>query len=666
MAITKESKPPPVIGKAGRYTVFLTPPATPKPSETVAESPKIQSPKKIVPPPVQPPPQQFDKLSGVRSSPTSSMFGFFWNAVAKVQNAHSSLDEYLADWFGLNQSKYQWALNDYYESNGMVYTGNKKKESEASGTTATAYGQVAYAQPTSFRYPAPVTNPGFVQPFQASAPQQHQQQQYQNQGQGQNQGYQRRRYKVSDESVLKALKQSKKAEYSVLEQMNKMPAQISILGLLLSSQLHRKTLLKVLDEAQVPSTISPEDLEKVVGNITTLTTINFDEEELGPEGTNHAKALHITVLCNEMIVARVLIDNGSALNVCPRATIQSLGISEENIKPNGMTIRAFDSSKRQVVGEIDLEVTIGPHNFDITFQVVDIPAAFNLLLGRPWLHSAGAVPSSLHQRLKYIKDDEVITILAENMPSIRHQSDIPFIDLEYPKEVPGFHSFEFTSVNSIPRMRGLVEPEGIDVSAMITRIMTNQGYLKGKGLGRNLQGITTPLVPKTSPLRFGLGYQPTVEEQIEKSRVLRMAKLDGPQKGLGRIPHIRETFPYPSYVIRPESDSQPGGRVEFEVDEIFDLSLLFEEVTLNDSNSSAMFSTSGLQGTPQEEEQERCEQERCDVMVIGNQQNDGLEKSIRPLRANESLKNWETISRRCPANRGRKTGMAPESSLKWY
>ncbi|KAJ0725235.1 hypothetical protein HanPI659440_Chr12g0456461 [Helianthus annuus] len=31
---------------------------------------------------------------------------------------HSSLDEYVAHWFGLNQSKYQWALDDYYESKG--------------------------------------------------------------------------------------------------------------------------------------------------------------------------------------------------------------------------------------------------------------------------------------------------------------------------------------------------------------------------------------------------------------------------------------------------------------------------------------------------------------------------------------------------------------------
>ncbi|KAJ6807404.1 extensin [Iris pallida] len=29
----REATPPPVIGKAGRYTVFITPPATPRPSE---------------------------------------------------------------------------------------------------------------------------------------------------------------------------------------------------------------------------------------------------------------------------------------------------------------------------------------------------------------------------------------------------------------------------------------------------------------------------------------------------------------------------------------------------------------------------------------------------------------------------------------------------------
>uniref|UniRef100_A0A2N9GSA4 Uncharacterized protein n=1 Tax=Fagus sylvatica TaxID=28930 RepID=A0A2N9GSA4_FAGSY len=74
MAINKDSTPPPMIGKIGPYTVFMTPPSTPKPA---VEQPVFDSPKKIVvppPPPVQPPPQQFDK--SIQSS-NDSVTGFF-------------------------------------------------------------------------------------------------------------------------------------------------------------------------------------------------------------------------------------------------------------------------------------------------------------------------------------------------------------------------------------------------------------------------------------------------------------------------------------------------------------------------------------------------------------------------------------------------------------
>ncbi|XP_056176700.1 uncharacterized protein LOC115677483 isoform X2 [Syzygium oleosum] len=112
MAINKESVPPPVIGKIGPYTVFMTPPSTPKPAEP--PTPVFEPPKKAVPPPVQPPPQQFEK-----PPQNGSFLGFFKNAVNRVQDAHSSLDDHVARWFGLNQSKYQWALDDYYENKGL-------------------------------------------------------------------------------------------------------------------------------------------------------------------------------------------------------------------------------------------------------------------------------------------------------------------------------------------------------------------------------------------------------------------------------------------------------------------------------------------------------------------------------------------------------------------
>lgn len=46
--------------------------------------------------------------------------GAVWVIPQAMFAAHSSLDDHMARWLGLNQSKYQWALDDYYESKGSV------------------------------------------------------------------------------------------------------------------------------------------------------------------------------------------------------------------------------------------------------------------------------------------------------------------------------------------------------------------------------------------------------------------------------------------------------------------------------------------------------------------------------------------------------------------
>ncbi|XP_074556424.1 uncharacterized protein LOC141812270 isoform X2 [Curcuma longa] len=136
MATARAPPPPPVIGKAGSFTVFITPSSTAPPSESprsdivspspssTARRPETEAPSPAKappsPPPVQVPPPQFEKTA---TKSSGSVLGFFREAVAKVQNAHSSLDEHLANWFGLDHSRYQWALNDYYETSG-------KKDSE--------------------------------------------------------------------------------------------------------------------------------------------------------------------------------------------------------------------------------------------------------------------------------------------------------------------------------------------------------------------------------------------------------------------------------------------------------------------------------------------------------------------------------------------------------
>ncbi|MDQ9786269.1 hypothetical protein, partial [Serratia marcescens] len=46
-------------------------------------------------------------------------------------------------------------------------------------------------------------------------------------------------------------------------------------------------------------------------------TISFDDEDLPEYGASHAKALYISISMNSMVVPLTLIDNGSALNICP-------------------------------------------------------------------------------------------------------------------------------------------------------------------------------------------------------------------------------------------------------------------------------------------------------------------------------------------------------------
>jgi len=90
-------------------------------------------------------------------------------------------------------------------------------------------------------------------------------------------------------------------------------------------------------------------------------------------------------------------------------------------------VKAFDGSRKNVLGAVDLPITIGPHIFQITFQVMDIQAAYSCLLGRPWIHEAGAVASTLHLKLKFVKNGKLVTVGGEQAKLISHLSSFSFI-----------------------------------------------------------------------------------------------------------------------------------------------------------------------------------------------------------------------------------------------
>jgi len=122
----------------------------------------------------------------------------------------------------------------------------------------------------------------------------------------------------------------------------------------------------------VEQNISLDSFEGIVSNIIVNNYLTFTDEEIPTKGRGHNKALHVSIKCLDHVIARVLIDNGSSLNVMLKATLEKLPCKGIHMKPSAMIVRAFDGSKREVIGEVELPIQIGPCVFQITFQVMDI------------------------------------------------------------------------------------------------------------------------------------------------------------------------------------------------------------------------------------------------------------------------------------------------------
>ncbi|WCJ43871.1 hypothetical protein M5689_024580 [Euphorbia peplus] len=201
----------------------------------------------------------------------------------------------------------------------------------------------------------------------------------------------------------------------VAKQLAKTPMQMSVCELLVSSKEHRDALIENLSTVPTVATITPNELCCIVqGMREPAAEISFTKEDLPAEGAIHNKALFIQVEVKGRPLSCVMVDDGSALNICPKKMLGRLGLTMEDIKPTEMVIRAYDDSKREVLGVFETEVVTGPIRSMVEFVVMDIPVTFALLLGRQWFHPLGGVPSTLHQKIKFPMGDKVITIPAHD------------------------------------------------------------------------------------------------------------------------------------------------------------------------------------------------------------------------------------------------------------
>ena len=191
----------------------------------------------------------------------------------------------------------------------------------------------------------------------------------------------------------------------------------SVWELLMNSKTHQEALVLALDHKKIPISHTHEQM------ICSLTenapgAVVFTDNDLPLEGRDHHKALFIKVEVKGKLTCCVMVDNGSAINVCPLKILPKLGLTEADLKPSKVVIKAYDDTKRPIVGTFRTLIKIGPIEEWVNLYVIDIPFTFTILLGRPWFHLLGGVPSTVHQKTKFPHEGKVITISVETEAAV--------------------------------------------------------------------------------------------------------------------------------------------------------------------------------------------------------------------------------------------------------
>ena len=202
------------------------------------------------------------------------------------------------------------------------------------------------------------------------------------------------------------------------------------------------------------------------------------------------------------------------------------------------------------MGTLTTHVMIGPVRYSILFQVLSIQSSFNLLLGRPWIHEAGAIPYSFHQKVNFIHEGRIITIQSDTSVITSSEPVLQISHSENDLHLTGFVFDEVQVVSLEDDNRDMVPMSFYQHnSTLVLSMMRGMSYMHGLGLGRQ-QGPREFTITVDHDISYGLGYIPTTDDARHMAR-LRRERVRARMSGIPfDYPLCPYTFQLADYFIK--------------------------------------------------------------------------------------------------------------------
>ena len=127
-----------------------------------------------------------------------------------------------------------------------------------------------------------------------------------------------------------------------------------------------------------------------------LLVLGFSNEDKVGTIQPHDDALVVTLRIGGYDMKRVMIDQGNAADIMYPDLYKGLDWKSENLAAYSSPLVSFEGRMVIPKGQIRLPVQTGIDVVEVDFIVVDVYSPYTAIMGRPWLHTLGAVSSTLH------------------------------------------------------------------------------------------------------------------------------------------------------------------------------------------------------------------------------------------------------------------------------